>query len=75
VAEKTKAHLPVNDYATPSFRVPFGAGERFRDGIVNHYIGMQLLWRLRARADAGNQCGEHGRASERAGTLSRKLLA
>ena len=75
MAEKTKADLPVNDYARPRSAIAFGAGERFRDGIANHYIGTQLLWRLRARADAGNQRGEHGRASERAGTLSRKLLA
>jgi hypothetical protein len=75
VAEKTKAHLPVNDYAPPSFRVAFGTGERFGDGIANHYIGTQLLWRLRPRADAGNHRGEHGRASQRAVTLSRKLLA
>jgi hypothetical protein len=75
VAEKAKAHLPVNDYATPSFRIAFGTREGFGYGIANHYIGTRLLGRLRPRADAGNECGEHGRASERAGALSRKLLA
>jgi hypothetical protein len=74
VAEQTQAHLPVNDDAAPAFRIALRTGERLGNGIANHYIGTKLLLRMGVDGEACNRRGEHGRAGQRAGSLSRKLL-